>query len=349
MSGHSHTALFGFKLSIETAVSDFLLDFLLGGADIELPKNRESGDAAKDDKGKTVIESVHKVDLAGDVWRVTHLLAVVASAIVQIGVTVNDAAVWNWILAWVNLRVEWLRLVCRDLTFLSQAALGGLHRRAGIIVSLWRHRGVRIERIESECHNRQRLVLTVDAEEVEEGHAALDGGGGDQRNLRAGFELRACKILVDPDVERREVVVIFDGIADALKEVGLVRAAGVLAPLFLLVDAAHRNVLTEDRVDLLEVGVYDGNLVVVTAEWLGDIHERAYLREHGESGRIGQNGGIVREDLRVVVLLRIRARKVLLPRLSDAELSGGTGFLLLSQDQSYKHCVEKCGKFSHDT
>ena len=106
MTGEVEDAIVSGHLRIEAATFDFLLGVLSGSAHIDLPENREAGDAAENNPGKLGVEAIEEFDLARYVRRVAHLLAVVACCIFQFGIPIDVAVLGNRIIARVNVCLE---------------------------------------------------------------------------------------------------------------------------------------------------------------------------------------------------------------------------------------------------
>lgn len=172
-------ARFSRNLLMQPKPLDFLIDRAAAAADEQLPQNGEASNGADDDPGELRVEAIEEANRAGDVRRFAHVLAVVAGAVRQLRVTVDCAISWHAVVARVGLGVQRHGLAQRHsfLLLVETILLSLLTPAAGLRIE---SRLIFIERLKLESHDRERLVLAVHAQEVEERKAALDRRGSDQ-------------------------------------------------------------------------------------------------------------------------------------------------------------------------
>ena len=121
-----------------------------------------------------------------------------------------------------------------------------------------------------ESDDAQRLVLSIDTQEVQEGNRALQRSLSDESYLLATLEQRASHVLVDGEQDFRENFIItsdIDGFVPLSSYVIHFRwTACVRAPKFFQIQSTKWNVLTKHTVNLFETFCHDGYLVSFAAK-----------------------------------------------------------------------------------
>ena len=142
--------------------------------------------------------------------------------------------------------------------------------------------------VESESDDRQGLVLAIDTHEIEERDGALQRSLSDERSFLAALEQGARHIFVDAEEHLGHILLVSPHINNLVAQtgykLGLKWVAGVLTPKLLEVNGTERAVPSEDGVNLLEVVLHNLSLIIIAANWLVCIQERANSWEDELSG-----------------------------------------------------------------
>lgn len=140
----------------------------------------------------------------------------------------------------------------------------------------------------------ERLILAIDAKEVEERNGALKRGLSDERDFLAGLEESASHVQVDDELNFGHIDLVVPHLDHlvlySLHKFRLVLIASKFTPKLFEVDSADGDVGAENAVDLLERMLHDFHLVVSAAQRFRSVNVRAHAVQYGNRENLKWNG-----------------------------------------------------------